>query len=551
MLSFVPAALAAFALLALPSVAFADDPEPIVVHTCDTATFTDAVISAPAGATIQFGCDGTIPFDDGTYELDLDVTIDGNGHDVTLDGLDQDRLFVVDGGVTATLRDLTVTRGYAPMLPEALTALGGGAILNFGTLVTDHVDFEANRADGTGGAIASTSNFSVLTVRHSRFAGNSARTAVPGSYDGGGAIAVKSKGATTIDDSVFVGNTATGTASGGAVLGVFTNRNVNDGPITITHSRFEGNRLNMGTLNDDFPGGGAVAVFNHSLDISGSTFSDNRVSAIIQGDMALGGALMVAGGRLDLGHDARVTDTTFDGNQAGDPGHFGRGGAINVQAGERLALERVTLSGNRALYGNALGTVADVTVADSRFVDNLDEACWTTAASRVIDGGGNSEAPGTSCGFPVPAPPAPAAPVTPPAAAPVVAPDTLAPSAPDPVPNAWTAPDPMPTPIQRAAAALGAAATPVYGLGRTGAQLFTAGSVPRALRPGQRLRVAIVCTTEPCTVRLSAIVRFTTHGKARTLRLPARTTTQDGIRIVTFTLTRRLPGARLQLRATA
>ena len=204
--------------------------------------------------------DGTITFADSlageTITLNTPLTL---GKNVTIDasaapglsisGNNAVRVFEVNAGTTATVKNLTVTEGYGWQL--------GGGIINIGNLTLDHVnvigntmatnagDFwqggggiysgdgatlnlidssvSNNQAAWSGGGVYSFFNTTTTIVRSS-ISGNT-------SNDVGGGI--RALGDFTITDSTISGNTATGW-HGGAIFQT-------DGDITITNSTIANN----------------------------------------------------------------------------------------------------------------------------------------------------------------------------------------------------------------------------------------------------------------------------------------------------------------------
>ena len=76
-----------------------------------------------------------------TITLSQNVTIDGNGHKVTLDGQHSVQVLSVASGVTATLKDLTIANGQST---------NGGGINNAGTLTITNSTLSGNSAGDSG-----------------------------------------------------------------------------------------------------------------------------------------------------------------------------------------------------------------------------------------------------------------------------------------------------------------------------------------------------------------------------------------------------------------
>ena len=96
------------------------------ITTCDYTHVFNAISGAAPGDTVQFGCGGTITVTS-TLIISKNLILDGNGHNVTLDGGNAVQVLNVAGGATvATLNDLTISDGAANF--------AGGGIGNAGNL---------------------------------------------------------------------------------------------------------------------------------------------------------------------------------------------------------------------------------------------------------------------------------------------------------------------------------------------------------------------------------------------------------------------------------
>jgi hypothetical protein len=183
---------------------------------------TSAISAAGNNGTVQFGADCSITLSS-TITLSQNVTIDGNGHAVTVSGGHTGgtgtgvQVFVVNSGVSVTLNDLTVANGNS-------FAGNGGGVFNSGTLTVTNSTFSSNSTrNGSGGGIE---NRGTLSVSDSTFSCNTS------SLLGGG---IDSSGGTlTITNSTFRGN-GNGAFNGGGI------GNGNGGTLTVTNSTFSGN----------------------------------------------------------------------------------------------------------------------------------------------------------------------------------------------------------------------------------------------------------------------------------------------------------------------
>ena len=218
-----------------------------------------AIADAPAGGVILFdnSLSGATIRLATQLTLAKNVTIDGStlatpitiSGDTNSDGTGDVRAFLVNVGVTATLKNATLTKGnalgYTPpyggaiynegdltIINSSLTASRGdyaGAIGNWGTLRVRVCTFASNQATHQGGAIM---NFGTLDIANSTIVGNSA-----GSYGGG--ISNVERGATTLtnvtiwQNAANVSGLAASTATSGGGIISFIRRvlkDVFDGP---------------------------------------------------------------------------------------------------------------------------------------------------------------------------------------------------------------------------------------------------------------------------------------------------------------------------------
>jgi hypothetical protein len=283
----------------------------------------DQIVFAPglAGKTI------TLNAANGPLVLSKDLTICGPGAAcLTVSGNDATQVFCVASGATDTITGLTIADGKA---------VGGGGILNEGTLRIDHCTLCGNSADGGngGGAIF---NDGQLTLQDSTLSDNHA----DGDVNGGGGILNDVQGQVTLQGCTLSGNHADCDGNGGG--GIFNN----GGTLTVDHSTLSGNHADDenevgggGIYND---AGGTARVANTTL--SGNTADDN----------AEGGG----GGGIFNAAVLTLEDCTLSGNHA-DGCFFGGGAVLN---GGDLALDYSTLLGNFSPVGadlnNAGGSVS-------------------------------------------------------------------------------------------------------------------------------------------------------------------------------------------------
>lgn len=210
----------------------------IVTSNADSGpnTLRNALANANAGDTITFALPGATITLASTLTVAKDVTIDGSGNTgLTVDGNASVQVFVVNAGVTAVIKNVTIANG---------NSADTGGIHNNGTLVVANCTL-ADNFGGSGGGIY---NEGVLTLTNSTVTGNSTNHLA----GLGGGVRVLS-GTATFTNNTFVGNTAN---YGG---GIFVDAG---GAVTLSNNAFVANTANSfgGSV-----GASGVANANHNL----------------------------------------------------------------------------------------------------------------------------------------------------------------------------------------------------------------------------------------------------------------------------------------------
>src|SRR6266852_4664818 len=251
------------------------------------------ISSASPGDTITFSCSGTIPITS-TLTITKNLTLNGSGQNVTLDGGNSTQVLSVNSGVTFNLKALTIAHG---------SAFGGGGISNSGTETISNSTFANNSANNGGGI----SNSGTVTISNSTFANNSTTTAHGGGISNGGTV--------TISNSTFANNSASG-LGGGLING-------SGASVSISNSTFSGNSSaqggggisNGGTVtisnstfaNNSAPSGSGGGLFNSStISIGGSIVANNAGSNCTN---IFSGTITSAGYNLESGTDCGFTGT--------------------------------------------------------------------------------------------------------------------------------------------------------------------------------------------------------------------------------------------------
>jgi hypothetical protein len=235
----------------------------------DQCTAADLQMALVGGGHVTFGCEGILTLTN-TMVISANTTLDGTGRDVTIDGRNQVRLFVVNPGIELVIRNLTLANG-------AVTGASG----------TNGIP-----GDPAFGA-AIYNNQGRLVLENSTFSRHEAR----GGSGGGGRSATGQFG-----DRHGQRGGAGGFAAGGAIY--------NLGSLTVTNCQFSGNSIRGG---DGGAGGHGAAVGNGGDGGRGGAGGFARGAAIFNGATA---SLM-------------IVDSTFQTNNAtgslGGPGGAGAG----------------------------------------------------------------------------------------------------------------------------------------------------------------------------------------------------------------------------------
>lgn len=326
----------------------------------DCLTDNDLSNKLVGGGTVTFQCPtSTIPWS-GTKTIAANTTIDGDNK-ITLSGGSGYRLFVVNNGVTLTLRNLTLINGYNP------NSAGGAAVSNNGHLILENVTLR-NMIDSAynGGGIAT---YGALEITNSTFYENKAT-------NGGAIFASGASAVVSVENSTFRNNKATGTTAdtngfGGSIYGM------NGATVNLAHSDIHDNSAASG-------GGIYMANISSVLAISNTRIHNN--SASVKGSGILNDAM------------ATLTDVTIDENSG--VGTSLGGGIYNYG---NLTLTNATLNGNSAYYGagmsNAFSTanLTNVTVSGNSAlaygggIDNIAATLYltnVTLSGNSAGGGG-------------------------------------------------------------------------------------------------------------------------------------------------------------------
>lgn len=392
-----------------------------------------AQLQAAGGGKLKFRC-GTTPtiiLSGGPLTITTKVKMIGGEGTVTLSGNNTTTLLDVTSTGKATLRRMTLTRGF--------NASGdGGAIRNFGSLTLDFCVLSANTSVASGGAILSYGTLNVILTRfednraangaaiYPRFAASS--TTISRSFftdnettsttDGwGGAILMWDGATVTVDSTSFEGNTA---RSGGAIYVFGATSTLNSTRNTWKSNRASdgsgGHVYNQGNFNSL---GEDLFEYGHAVD-GGAIFNESNADLLLLTAALEHNGAQINGGALYNVSRATLMHTTLSENRCG-PGSVstslaetvedpGRGGAVYNRGS--LLLENSTVSGNLATIGGGLANAsanafaqllhATITANTATTGGGLSSIAGTVQATNTIVGdntsGGDCTAPGGATG---------------------------------------------------------------------------------------------------------------------------------------------------------
>jgi hypothetical protein len=424
-------------------------------------SLAEAIHNANAAGTVHADCapgaaDTTIQLAPTTYVLDVveEPFDDGVGLPVvtgrvTIDGqtaivqrrLTEEtppfRLFAVAPGGHLTLRQVLLLGGIAN--PDG-TGLGGGAILNQGTLVIDGAVITGNASGTDGGGIATSGT---ATIAHVQFRSNTA-------FNAGGALRNRG-GRVSLTQSAITSNQSVNTAGDLARGGGLANHAIDaDATLTVTSSGISGNASNGvggGGIDNAAASGrrATLTIADSSIEFNVASGPDHtkglgggiqnsmfRTANNVTADVTLvrtrvRGNLAVNGGGISNGIDLQRTFTlsllvdssVIDENRASGTGFVvGNGGGLYLINGS-TTLVNSTISGNAAngtgqasglgggvLNGGLNGRTATLAAINTTFAENAAVGGGAALANFPFNGSATStltnslfarNAPGVTC----------------------------------------------------------------------------------------------------------------------------------------------------------
>ena len=304
--------------------------EVMVTNTNDAGvgSLRRALASVCAGGTVTFSdslAGQKITLLSGPLTLGKNVTIDGSAAPgLVLSGNNADRVFIVNAGTTATVKNVTVTEGYGWQL--------AGGILNNGSLTLDHVVLTQNTMATNagdfwqGGGGIYNGDGATLNLIDSSVTNNQA------AWSGGGVYSFFHT-TTTIVRSTISGNVSNDV--GGAIRSL--------GNMTITNSTLSGNRSTGWH-------GGAIFQTDGNITITNSTIANNIAPDWASSTFFIG---QFGGGFVPT---LTLTNTIVTGNQWYACEKFASGTVGNVVSG-----------GNNVIQDNSCNPAAsDLIVTDAK-----------------------------------------------------------------------------------------------------------------------------------------------------------------------------------------
>ena len=363
--------------------------------------------------------------------INKDITIDGKGH--TIDAKNLGRIFSIGEGFTVTLTNATLINGKATeggaiyndgsltlsdvKLSDNAADSYGGAVFNNGELVVGNSVFDANDIVNRGSASVDYGGAAIynwydgtLTVSGSNFTNN-----IKNYKNGDNLVgAITTIGNATVSGSNFVNNSG---RWGGAISATGAELRKNSSTLTVSNTIFKDNSalyagavyiwgsnyniadcvfdnntaFGKGNMTPNNNNGGALVVsqvsrFNEPITgtISGSKFTNNKaqyggVAYFNKGFVTITDSVFennvatAEGGAVDFSHASvkdlivSINNSSFVGNKAPVAG------AIFTNVDSKITNSNF-INNSAAKIGGAICNVNDLTVENSKFVNNTPQA---------------------------------------------------------------------------------------------------------------------------------------------------------------------------------
>jgi hypothetical protein len=334
-----------------------------------TEAALDAALAGGGGIAFNCGAAGhTIVLTD-FKTVTADTTIDGDDK-ITLSGNDAKPHFRVSGGASLTLSELVLVDGRGTF----------GSMENLGSLTLDGVTIESSVATASGGAV---SNQGDLEIIDSVLRDNSAIVAGGAIFNDGGDVNID--GGEIVDNDLFgtTGSEKGGgiftsggslTVTGTVIRGNFARDGggiYNEGPMDLVGATIDANEVQFTGPAD---GGGILHAAGIGT-VSGSTISGNRSRS---GNA--GGVLVLPGAEL------AIVDSTLTGNDGVVGGAVVNAGTLDI-IGSTLSdnTGSIPAVGNGVTGGSsgAALTLTNVTISDNSTTSDVIVAA--DAGTMILD----------------------------------------------------------------------------------------------------------------------------------------------------------------------
>ncbi len=363
--------------------------------------------------------------------INKDITIDGKGH--TIDAKNLGRIFSIGEGFTVTLTNATLINGKADKggaiyndgsltlsdvkLSDNAADSYGGAVFNNGELVVSDSVFDSNDIVNRGSASVDYGGAAIynwydgtLTVSGSNFTNN-----IKNYKNGDNLVgAITTIGNATVIGSNFVNNSG---RWGGAISATGAELRKNSSTLTVSNTIFKDNSalyagavyiwgsnyniadcvfdnntaFGKGNMTPNNNNGGALVVsqvsrFNEPITgtISGSKFTNNKAQyggaayfnkgfVTITDSVFENNVATAEGGAVDFSHASvkdlvvSINNSSFVGNKAPVAG------AIFTNVDSKITNSNF-INNSAAKIGGAICNVNDLTVENSKFVNNTPQA---------------------------------------------------------------------------------------------------------------------------------------------------------------------------------
>ena len=363
--------------------------------------------------------------------INKDITIDGKGH--TIDAKNLGRIFSIGEGFTVTLTNATLINGKADKggaiyndgsltlsdvkLSDNAADSYGGAVFNNGELVVSDSVFDSNDIVNRGSASVDYGGAAIynwydgtLTVSGSNFTNN-----IKNYKNGDNLVgAITTIGNATVSGSNFVNNSG---RWGGAISATGAELRKNSSTLTVSNTIFKDNSalyagavyiwgsnyniadcvfdnntaFGKGNMTPNNNNGGALVVsqvsrFNEPITgtISGSKFTNNKAQyggaayfnkgfVTITDSVFENNVATAEGGAVDFSHASvkdlivSINNSSFVGNKAPVAG------AIFTNVDSKITNSNF-INNSAAKIGGAICNVNDLTVENSKFVNNTPQA---------------------------------------------------------------------------------------------------------------------------------------------------------------------------------